>query len=129
MADTTRALFKALAERGQQPLLRSISGTLRFDLKDGERTEHWYVTVNKGDVTVTQNNVPADCALQADKALFEGMASGTVNAMAATLRGDITVDGHVGLLLEFQRLLPGPQGPPGARLDKEAKEAQAEGAQ
>ena len=37
------------------------------------------------------------------------IAGGEVNAMAAILRGAITVEGDPALLLMFQRLLPGPQ--------------------
>jgi putative sterol carrier protein len=66
------------------------------------------VAVTKGDVTVSHRNVAADCIVSSDKALFENVASGKTNAMAALLRGAIGVEGDVQLLVLFQRLFPGP---------------------
>jgi hypothetical protein len=116
MTDPTKGIFDQLAHRGHVPLLRNVSGTLRFDLIDGHRTEHWYVTVKKGNVTVSRGRKHADCLLRTDKPLFVRIMSGKVNAMTAVLRGDVAVEGQYGLLLEFQRLLPGPPGP-GSRRD------------
>ena len=108
MTETTGAFFEALGQRGHQPLLEKISGTVRFEIVDGKRVERWLLTVDKGDVAVSRKNVRADCTLRADKAVFERVASGKMNAMAATLRGDIAIDGDSALLVPFQRLLPGP---------------------
>ena len=104
----TGALFEELGRRGHEPLLEKISGTVRFELVDGKQTERWLVSVDKGDVSVSRKNVRADCTVRADKALFDGMASGEMNAMAAMLRGDIALEGDSELLVLFQRLLPGP---------------------
>ena len=106
MNDTT--FFEALGQRGHEPLLEKIDGTIRFEIVDGKRVERWLLTVDKGDVAVSRKNVRADCTLRADKAVFDGVASGELNAMAATLRGDLVIDGDSGLLVAFQRLLPGP---------------------
>jgi hypothetical protein len=49
--------------------------------------------------------------------LFERVARGEANALAAALRGEIDVEGEPGLLMAFERLFPGPggvtQSPPG----------------
>ena len=108
MADPTAEFFDALAEREHEPLLEKASGTLRFDLKDGKRTDRWLVEVKKGDVAVSRRNVRADSVISTDKALFDGIASGRTNAMAALLRGAMGVEGDVQLLVLFQRLFPGP---------------------
>jgi putative sterol carrier protein len=108
MADATAAFFGELGGRGHEPLLKKASGTLRFDLRDGRRVDRWLVAVTKGDVTVSHRNVAADCIVSSDKALFENVASGKTNAMAALLRGAIGVEGDVQLLVLFQRLFPGP---------------------
>ena len=105
------SFFEALAERGYEPLLRSASGTLRFDLDDAGRVEHWYVTMKKGDVAVSHKNTKADAIVHVDKTLFDGMAVGEVNATAAALRGLLAPEGdprHIGLVILFQRLFPGP---------------------
>jgi len=108
MTDATAKFFDALVERGHEPLLEKATGTVRFDLKDGRKTDRWLVTVAKGDIKVSRRNLRADCVTTADKALFDGIASGKTNLMAALLRGAMGVEGDVQLLVLFQRLLPGP---------------------
>ncbi len=108
MADATEAFFADLGGRGHEPLLRKTSGTMRFDLHDGEKVDRWFVSVTKGDITVTRRNVKADCLISGDKTLFERVATGRTNAMAALLRGALDAEGDVQLLVLFQRLFPGP---------------------
>ena len=55
-ADPTVDFFAALKSRGQEPLLRKASGTLRFDIADGKRTERWLVELKKGDIAVSRRN-------------------------------------------------------------------------
>ena len=98
MADATTEFFDALAERGHEPLLEKTTGTVRFDLRDGKKTERWHVAVVKGDLAVSRQNLRADCVVSADKALFDGVASGKTNATAALLRGAMNVEGDVQLL-------------------------------
>ena len=113
MADLTTAFFERLAAQGRSPLLRSESGTLRFDLADGDLEECWFVTIEKGEVSVSREDRAADCVVRAEKALFDGMVAGDVNATAATLRDALTMEGKAGLFLFFQRLFPGPAGAEG----------------
>ena len=113
--DATTAFFDRLAEREHEPLLASTSGTLRFELRNGRRTHYWYVAIEKGDITVSRENAEADAVVRADKSLFDGLATGRVNAMAATLRGALHASGNLGLVMSFQRLFP---GPPGSRRRK-----------
>jgi hypothetical protein len=108
MSDPTSDFFADLAARGQVPMLRSTTGTLRFDLEDGGRMEHWYVTIKRGAVEVTHDEDDADCEVRASKELFDRLASGTANAMAAALRGLVLAVGDLSLVISFQRLFPGP---------------------
>ncbi len=108
MSDTTAEFFAELGQRGHEPLLAKGTGTLRFDVVDGKRTDRWLVTVRKGDIGVSRRNLRADCVVRADKRLFEAIASGETNALAAMLRGAVTVEGTVTMLVLFQRLFPGP---------------------
>ena len=110
MDDLTTAFFERLTAQGRSPLLRSESGTLRFNLVDGDFEECWYVTIKKGDVSVSREDRAADCMVRAKKTLFNGMVAGEVNATAATLRDALAIKGNVGLFLMFQRLFPGPAG-------------------
>lgn len=110
MTAATAEFFDDLGRRGHEPLLESADGSLRFDLADGDEVEHWLVRIHKGDVSVSREKAGADCVVGADKALFDAVASGEANAMAAVLRGALRVDGEVELLVLIQRLLPGPPG-------------------
>ena len=110
MADATTEFFQALASGGPHPELENAEGTLRFDLRDAaKRTARWLVRLENDTVTVTRRNAKADCIVRADKAVFDRVASGEQNAMAAFLRGAIEVEGDQALLLPFQRLFPAPQ--------------------
>jgi putative sterol carrier protein len=111
MAELTEVLFHTLAQRGHEPSLASVSGTVRFDLRDGERTEHWYLTIDRGDVSVEHKQDDADCVLRADLATFEAIVAGRTNAMAALLRGAIEIEGRALLMIMLQRLFPGPAAP------------------
>ena len=106
--DPTATFFEALGKRGHEPLLQNASGTLRFELRNGRRTEHWRVAIAKGDVTVSRASAAADTVVRADKALFDRLVTGRANAMAATLRGVIQSEGDLGLVMSFQRLFPAP---------------------
>ena len=107
-ADPVGEFFDALAERGREPLLQNVSGTLRFDLVDGERVEHWYLTIENGDIAVSRSNAEADAVVRTIRVLFDGMSAGRVNAMAAVLRGALVPRGNLALVVSFQRLFPGP---------------------
>jgi len=104
----TDAFFAALEARGHEPLVKSASGSVRFDIRDGERVAHWHVTMKKGDLTVAHQKLDADAVVRLDKETFDGMSTGTINAMAAALRGDLVPEGDLGLVLLFQRLFPAP---------------------
>jgi predicted lipid carrier protein YhbT len=113
LADVTTEFFDGLAMRGHEPLLEKSTGTLRFDVVHGKQTVRWFVTVEKGDLTVSRRNVAADLVIRSDRALFEKMVRGKANAMAAMLRGALTIETtspeSAELLVLFQRLLPRPR--------------------
>ena len=88
--------------------MEKASGSLRFEVVEGRKTDRWLVQVDKGDVEVKHEGGEADCVVRADRKVFEGMIAGRVNAFAAVLRGTVTVEGDPTLLVLLQRLLPGP---------------------
>ena len=104
----TADLFESLSRRGHEPLLEQAQGTLRFELENG-KPQRWLVELDKGDVVVSHANRKADATIRADAQLFNRIVRGEVNAMAAVLRGAVTVEGDPQLLMLFQRVFPGPQ--------------------
>jgi putative sterol carrier protein len=108
MAEETAKFFEQLDQRGHEPLLEHATGTIRFDLVQGKRTDRWFVSVKNGDIAVSHENGEADVVVTTDEAVFDQLVSGEQNAMAALLRGAVGVEGRVQLLAQFQRLLPAP---------------------
>jgi putative sterol carrier protein len=108
MSDATAEFFGSLTQRGHVPLLEKANGTVRFELVDGKRTDRWLLVVDKGDLAVSRRNAGADCTFRVDKALFDRIVGGEVNATAAVLRGAVTIDGDMELLVQLQKLFPGP---------------------
>ena len=107
--DATTKFFDELEARGHEPGLEKLTGTLRFDLLNGDkRTARWLIEIEKGDIAVSHKNVRADCTVRMDKTVFDGIAAGEVNAFAAALRGIVDIEGNPELLVFFQRLFPAP---------------------
>jgi putative sterol carrier protein len=109
MTGPTEKFFDELARRGTEPLLHRANGIMRFDLENGngkDGTQHWFITVNGGQISVSRQGDHADGACHMSRALFDRLVTGEQNAMAATLRGLVSVEGNPELFVLFQRLLP-----------------------
>lgn len=100
--------FHGLAERGHEPRLERVKGSIRFDVHDGGRTGHWFVAIDRGNLAVSRRRDAADAVVRTTADLLDGMVSGHVNTTAAALRGEVGVEGDLHLLLLFDRLMPGP---------------------
>ena len=107
MTDAASGFFERLRDE-HVALPTRATGVMRVEIADGKRTESWLVAVDKGKVEVSRGKGKADSVIRGDRALFDGMAAGEVNAFAATLRGAVAIEGDPRLLVLFQRLLPGP---------------------
>ena len=55
---------------------------------------------------MSHKNAKADCVVRADSSVFDGIASGEMNPVAALLRGAIAVEGDPELLILLRRLVP-----------------------
>ena len=108
MATATSEFFEGLAARGPGPGFARTTGSLRFDLTRGDTTEHWRLEFRRGAVAIARTAEPADCVVRTDASVFDDLARGRANAMAALLRGQLVADGDPELLILFQRLFPAP---------------------
>ena len=107
MADPTAEFFDGLAQRGYEPLLAHASGTMRFDIASGKKTESWLLAIDKGKLTVSRSGGAADATFSAGKTEFDRLVRGQQNAVAAVLRGTLSVDGSMRLIVQFRRILTG----------------------
>jgi putative sterol carrier protein len=108
MTNATTRFFERLAARGHEPRLEKVRASLRFDLENGKKRNRWHVAVDKGEIAVSHKNAHADCIVRADSSVFEGIARGEVNPVAAVLRGAIDIEGDPELLMLLVRLSPAP---------------------
>jgi putative sterol carrier protein len=106
MTDPTTQFFEELGQRGHVPSLESTTGTVRCDVLSGKKTEHWFIALDKGHITVSHDERPADCTITGEKSLFDAFSTGDANPVSAMLRGTITVEGNMRLLVLIRRLLP-----------------------
>jgi putative sterol carrier protein len=109
MASPTEKFFDELGRRGHEPLLERITAKVHFHITDGRHVANWLVEIKEGDIRVSrQSGGKGRCGISADRALFDGIVSGEVNAIAAMLRGALWVDGDRETWVLVQRLFPGP---------------------
>ncbi|RZU49399.1 SCP-2 sterol transfer family protein [Krasilnikovia cinnamomea] len=110
MADPISDFFEDLSQRKHDPRLSHVTATVRFDIVDGRQTDSWRLVVRDGQLEVEPGDGAADATVTAERTVFEGLVSGTVNAMAALLRGELLLEGNANLIVSVQRLFPGPPG-------------------
>ena len=108
MADAVDGFFRDLDERGDEPLLRTVKGTVRFDVTGDAGTDHWLLALDRGAVGATHQGGDADCVIAGHEDLIGAVVQGRANAMAALLRGELSCTGDLDLIFAVQRLFPGP---------------------
>ncbi|MEU8165424.1 SCP2 sterol-binding domain-containing protein [Micromonospora sp. NPDC049004] len=102
----TSAFFERLAADCQDPRFRKVCGSVRFDIGDGDDLEQWFLVIDHGDMRVSRSGDPATTVIRVSVQVAEAMARGEVNGLAAITRGEIMVDGDLGLALRLGRLFP-----------------------
>jgi putative sterol carrier protein len=106
MTTSTAEFFDNLGRRGHEPLLERVTATVRFDITDGDRTEHRLIRIDRGDIGVEVSDGPADCVIVAGRAVCDDVVSGRTSALAALLRGEAAFEGDPELMVLMQRLFP-----------------------
>jgi len=109
MAGARERFFEQVDKQGHVPLLEHVSGTILLEIKDAG-PERWYVTIRRGDVSVSHEGASPDCTIRTDGATFDAIIAGKLSAMPATLRGLLQVEGKVNLLVALQALFQPSEG-------------------
>jgi hypothetical protein len=107
-AGTVTEFFAELDRRGHEPLLAKVRGWVRFELTEPGRIDRWLVSVDRGTVSVSRSDGPAEGVIRADRALFGRLCRGEENMLTAVLRGAVVFIGDAELLYAVQRIFPGP---------------------
>jgi putative sterol carrier protein len=103
--DSVTAFFDDLGGREYEPVLRNVSGTVRFDLVSGKSTERRLVAIRRGNLAVSRRNVSADAVIRMNRSLFEALVEGETNPFAAMLRGEVELEGDYRLMILLRRVL------------------------
>jgi putative sterol carrier protein len=106
--DPVADFMQGLAARGHAPSLARTTGTVRFEVVDGNRTRRWVVTSEQGEITVSRTGARADAVVRVPRPLCEQLVQGKANPTAAFLRGALVIEGNLALLVLVQRLFPAP---------------------
>jgi putative sterol carrier protein len=104
--DTIEQFFAEVRGRAHDPFLGRTSGTVRFDLTNGNGNgvDQWVIFIDKGDLSVSHRAAKADTVVRTDRRLFERIVNGKANAMALMLRGLVFAEGDPELAVLARRL-------------------------
>ncbi len=106
MSDPIEEFFTGLARRGYEPVLHHVVAAIQWRVLDGTTTDHWWVGIDRGRVTVRNEEAPADSVASQDRQTLVEMILGRRNAMTTFLRGEAGYTGSGEPLVVFQRLFP-----------------------
>jgi alkyl sulfatase BDS1-like metallo-beta-lactamase superfamily hydrolase len=104
MTDVVDEFFDGLAQRGYEPMLQHVTGTIRFDLHEGDSTDHWRVAIDHGHLNVRHDDAEADTVVTEERATMADALTGKKTVMIAIMRGEVGVRGNPERLIHFQRL-------------------------
>ena len=105
MGALASAFFADLDSRTNDPRVRFVRGTLRLECNE-PNSERWIVAFDNGRISVSHDDVDADCTVRGDRVLMNRILAGDANPTTAILRGELNASGRLELLTYFQRLLP-----------------------
>jgi putative sterol carrier protein len=100
--ESARQFFESLQGRADSSRASDLSASYRFDIED---VGNWYVDVEKGVVTVTESQNPADCVIATDEPTFLAVVENEQSPMGAFMTGKIRVEGDMGLALRLKDLV------------------------
>jgi hypothetical protein len=118
MPDPTAEFFDTLGHHRHDPLLEE-EGIIRFDLAGERETEHLFLEISHGDLSVSREAREADLVVRADRSFFNKIVRGEANMLAAWLRGQVIFEGSLPLSRAFELILPGPPGARHPRRDRQ----------
>jgi putative sterol carrier protein len=104
MSDATSEFFGELDRCGRERLLKTTTGTIRFDIEQDHEIDHWLVTINDGQVRVSREERDADTVVRTDRAFFDRLVRGEAEPLPAWLRNEITSEGSFRFVVLLKRL-------------------------
>lgn len=101
MPETVAEFFAALPSRVDPAKTAGMRNTYVFDI-EGAGT--WTVSVEEGEIAVTEGAGEADCTIVASAEVFEKLVSGEQSPTTAYMTGKLKVKGDMGAAMKLQKL-------------------------
>jgi putative sterol carrier protein len=101
MADTVQEFFEGLPARADAEKTAGMNNSYLFDIEGAGK---WTVTVDDGNVSVTEGGEDADAVITASQETFEKIVSGEQNPTSAYMTGKLKVKGDMGAAMKLQKL-------------------------
>jgi putative sterol carrier protein len=99
--ESPREFFETLETRVDASKAAGMTASYKFDI---EGSGSWFVDVDDGKVTVTEDGGDADCTISASSETFLKIANREQNPTAAYMSGKLKVKGDMGQAMKLQRL-------------------------
>jgi putative sterol carrier protein len=100
MADT-REFFETLSTRADASKTEGMTNSYLFDI-DG--AGQWVVSVDDGNVTVSEGPGDADVTISTSDENFQQIVAGDLNPTAAYMTGKLKIKGDMGAAMKLQKL-------------------------
>jgi hypothetical protein len=84
--------------------LQHTAGSIRFDLLDGHQTDHWWIGIDRGQLTVCHEDRAAKSVTRQERSTLTDIILGRRNSMTVFLQGDAAYSGETEPLVLFARL-------------------------
>jgi predicted lipid carrier protein YhbT len=111
-------MFEREAALGNDPRLRGIRGTFRFDVRD---VGSWFVAIDDGRVAIRQDpRSDAECVIEGSEEDLVAILNGKLRAIIAFMQGRIRFKGDIALFTRFYGWA-GSQRPPAAAGGREVR--------
>jgi putative sterol carrier protein len=99
--ESPREFFETLETRVDASKAAGMTASYKFDI---EGSGSWFVDVDDGKVTVTEDGGDADCTISASSETFLKIANREQNPTAAYMSGKLKVKGDMGQAMKLQKL-------------------------
>jgi predicted lipid carrier protein YhbT len=115
--DRIRPMFEREGALGDDPRLRGIRGTFRFDVRD---VGSFYVAIDDGRVIVREDrSADAACVIEGSEDDLVAILKGELRAMIAFMQGRIKFRGDIALFNRFHGWAGSQPPPDPARRNRE----------
>ena len=101
MADSVQEFFDGLSTRADAEKTAGMNNSYLFDI---EGAGQWLVSVNDGNVEVTEGGGEADTTITTSEENFLAISRGELNPTTAYMTGKLKIKGDMGAAMKLQKL-------------------------